>query len=148
MEGKYRNLEWLELEGGLMTECAIMERSLDGHTWFFPVASLDAIDRQRLLNILRNRNADMYSLWDLMSQITLGNGINALTYFNQLVKVLTPQGQVVPFSGGRYGAPLAAPSPYAEQSQYTVNQTEPTMDQVQLQQAVTAAKAPVRPARK
>lgn len=137
MQGKYRNLEWLEIEGGVLTECAVMKRSADGHVWFFPIASMDIIDKQRLLNILRNRNAELYELWDLMSQITLGNGVNALTYFNQLVKVLTPAGQILPFGGGKYGTPTVAPSIVMEENHVT-----DASNQQELQQAVAAAKAP------
>jgi hypothetical protein len=64
------------------------------------------IDKQRMRNIVMNRNASMYELWDLMSQITLGNGINALLYFNQLVKVRTASGVTVPFGTGRVGVPV------------------------------------------
>jgi len=135
MQGKYRNLEWLEIEGGVLTECAVMKRSTDGHVWFFPVASLDMVDKSRLLNILRNRNAELYELWDLMSQITLGNGVNALTYFNQLVKVLTPAGQILPFGGGKYGTPS---------NTHPVQLQEEAVNQEELQQAVAAAKAPAR----
>jgi hypothetical protein len=64
------------------------------------------IDKQRLRNIVMNRNAGLYELWDLMSQITLGNGVNALLYFNQLVKVRTAGGATVPFGTGRVGVPV------------------------------------------
>jgi hypothetical protein len=137
MKGKYRHLEWLELEGGIMTECAIMKRSNDGHTWFFPVSPLDTVDKQRLLNVLKNRNSELYELWDLMSQITLGNGINALTYFNQLVKVRTPSGQIVPFGSGRFGAPTA-PNPYGNQTELSDNLSD---NSDQLSEAVAVAKA-------
>jgi hypothetical protein len=135
IQGKWRHLEWIELEGGVVTECAVMKRSPDGHTWFFPVASLDIVDKQRLLNILRNRNAELYELWDMMSQITLGNGVNALTYFNQLVKVRTPQGQVLPFGSGQYGTPVNT-----QQSTMSDDQVDPALVEQQLQQAVAAAK--------
>jgi hypothetical protein len=147
MQGKYRNIEWLELEGGILTECAIMKRSSDGHVWFFPIKPLDMVDKQRLLKILRNRNAELYELWDLMSQITLGNGVNALTYFNQLVKVRTPSGQVLPFGSGQYGTPVQAQGPYSNQTTFANNQSEPMApmtDSSQLQAAVETAKAPAR----
>lgn len=137
MQGKFKGIEWLELEGGIMTECAIMKKSLDGHVWFFPIASLDMIDKQRLLNIVRNRNAELYELWDLMSQITLGNGVNALTYFNQLVKVRTPAGQILPFNSGRYGTPAA---PTAQYNEVPV-MPDSMVNAAQLQKAVSAAKS-------
>jgi hypothetical protein len=39
-----------------------------------------------------------------MSQVTLGNGANALDYFHQYVKVLTPGGAVINPTVGRIGA--------------------------------------------
>lgn len=108
IKGKFGNhVEWLELEEGVLTECAILKRIENGDVYYFPIESLDMIDKQRLRNIVMNRNASMYELWDLMSQITLGNGINALLYFNQLIKVRTATGVVVPFGTGRVGVPMA-----------------------------------------
>ncbi len=107
IKGKFGDhVEWLELEDGVLTECAIMRRVANGDVYYFPIQSLDMIDKQRLRNIVMNRNASMYELWDLMSQITLGNGINALLYFNQLIKVRTSSGVVVPFGTGRVGVPV------------------------------------------
>lgn len=140
MQGKYRHIEWLELEGGVLTECAIMKKTPDGHTWFFPIKPLDNVDKTRLLNILRNRNSELYELWDLMSQITLGNGINALSYFNQLVKVRTPSGQILPFGSGQFGAPVSVPH-FQESSPYVNNQVEPAEVARQVQEAAAVAKS-------
>lgn len=105
---KFNHVEWMDLEGqGVLTECAIMKRTDNGDIYFFALNSLDPIDKQRLFNILTNRNSHMYELWDLMSQVTLGNGINALTYFHQLVRVLTPSGHVMDPTSGRMGARAA-----------------------------------------
>ena len=38
-----------------------------------------------------------------MSQRTLGNGVNALDYFHQLVKILTPSGEIMDPSATRMG---------------------------------------------
>lgn len=93
---EYPSVEWLELyEDGKMHECAILKRDDGGNVFFFEVNALDNIDRMRLAQILSDRNASNFELWDLMSQRTLGNGINALAYFHQLVKVLTPNGKVM-----------------------------------------------------
>lgn len=103
---QFNHVEWLDLEKkGVLTECAVLKRVPNGDTFFFPIASLDSIDKQRLFNIITNRNAAMYELWDLMSQVTLGNGMNALTYFHQLAKVLTPSGQILDPVAGRVGNP-------------------------------------------
>jgi hypothetical protein len=62
-------------------------------------------------------------LWDLMSNHTLGNGMNALTYFHQLVKVITPDGKITDPRAGRMGLARAgvvqmkAPAAPAEDAQ-------------------------------
>lgn len=104
--GKYPHIEWLDLnQNGVLVECAIMKREQNGDVYFFPLASLDAIDRNRLFKVVNNRNAHMYELWDLMGQITLNNGENALKYFQQLVKVRTSSGVIVNVAKGRHGMP-------------------------------------------
>lgn len=92
---------WLELHSdGLLHECAVLKRDNMGNLFYFPVNALDDIDRRRLAQLLADRNARNFELWDLMSQKTLGNGMNSLAYFHQLVKVLTPNGKVLdPRSG-------------------------------------------------
>lgn len=102
---EYPHIEWLELHSdGIMHECAVMRRSPDGNLLFFKTNDLDDIDRRRLAGILSDRNANNFELWDLMSQKTLGNGMNALAYFNQLVKLLTPNGKVLDPKSGQVGS--------------------------------------------
>lgn len=104
---KYPHVEWLDLKNdGTLIECAIMKRDDAGNTYYFEIGSLDEIDKQRLFRIIVSRNSSQYPLWDLMGQVTLGNGINALEYFHQLVKVLTPSGQILTPQLGVMGAPL------------------------------------------
>jgi hypothetical protein len=38
-----------------------------------------------------------------MANKTLGNGMNALNYFNQLVKVITPNGKILDPKSGQIG---------------------------------------------
>lgn len=103
---KYPHVEWLELyDDGKMYECAILKRDTLGNVFFFEINSLDNIDRLRLAQLLSDRNAKNFELWDLMSQRTLGNGMNALAYFHQLVKVLTPNGKVMDPRSGVMGLP-------------------------------------------
>ena len=110
MKGKYPHIEWLELEGnGVATECAILKKDPVGNVFFFQLNTLDLIDKKRLLDIVSNRNAHLYELWDLMSQITMRNGVNALKYFHQLAKVLTPSGQVIEVDPSRRGMSVVAP---------------------------------------
>jgi hypothetical protein len=107
MIGKYPHIEWIDLNGNnVVTECAILKKDPEGNIYFFTLNSLDLIDKKRLLDIVTNRNANMYELWDLMSQITMRNGVNALVYFHQLAKVLTPSGQVIECDPSRRGLAL------------------------------------------
>lgn len=102
---QYPHIEWLELLGdGILHECAVMKRDGYGNVLFFKTNDLDDIDKRRLAGILMDRNARSFELWDLMMNKTLGNGVNALTYFNQLVRQLTPAGKVLdPRSGQMAG---------------------------------------------
>ncbi len=94
-QGNLPHIWWIDLkQNGTFVECAVMKRDAFGNVSFFPLTSLDNIDKRRLHKIVSNRNATNFELWDLMSNITLNNGVNALEYFHQLVKVITPAGQV------------------------------------------------------
>ena len=103
IKGKYPHIGWVDLEGqGTLTEIAIVKNGATG-LYFIRLNMIDAIDKQRLFRVITNRNSHLYELWDLMSNITLGNGANALEYFHQYVKVLTPAGQVETPRMGRMG---------------------------------------------
>lgn len=103
-EGNLPHIYWIDLKNdGVFTECAVMKRDNLGNVFFFPLTSLDSIDKKRLARIVSNRNAVNFELWDLMSNITLNNGVNALTYFHQLVKVMTPSGRVMTPQAGVVG---------------------------------------------
>lgn len=106
--GNYRFIEWMDLENnGVMIECAILKKFPNGDTYFFALSSLDNIDKQRLRNILVHKSAALYTeLWSMLEQHTLGNGMNALLYFNQLAKLRTASGQMLPYGGGQKGAPI------------------------------------------
>ena len=101
----YPHVEWLDLhQNGVLTECAVMKKDSNGNIYHFSIAALDDVDKNRLRNILVSRNAANFHLWDLMEQVTLGNGVNALEYFHQLVKVQTPGGAIIDPMQGRIGA--------------------------------------------
>ena len=108
LPGKFPHTKAVDLDNnGILTEVFVMNLDALGNMWYFPLTALDTIDKRRLRTILTNKNATVYkSGWELLSQITLGNGQNALLYFNQLVKVKTAGGQILPFNDGRIGAPI------------------------------------------
>ncbi len=99
------HIEWIELyEDGILHECAILKTDATGNKLFFPVNYLDSIDKQRLSVILGDRNISNFELWDIMSQKTLGNGVNALAYFHQLAKMYTANGKILDPRSGQIGA--------------------------------------------
>jgi len=107
-KSKYNHVEWIDLnQNGLFVECAIMKKDHRGNIYFVKLQDLDSIDLSRMFDIINNRNSKNYELWDLMSQITLGNGMNALVYFHQLVKMITPSGQIIKPKFGIAGGGLA-----------------------------------------
>lgn len=117
------HIEWIELNGdGIMHECAVLKRDNLGNVLYFKTNSLDQIDKQRLAVILADRNVNSFELWDLMANRTLNNGVNALAYFHQLVKVLTPNGKTVNLNPGQVG--IAAP---ATAGQINISPTTPTV---------------------
>ena len=104
IKGSFPHVEWVDIyNDGVAYECAIMKRDQNENIYFIRIDQLDNIDKNRLVRILKNRNATNYELWDLMSNITLGNGVNALTYFHQMVRVLTPSGKIIDPRGGKMG---------------------------------------------
>lgn len=119
-DSSYPHIKWLELhDDGVMTECAVMKiDKTNNDVFFFPLSALDDIDKRRLVEIVTSRNATMFELWDLMKNITLKNGVNALSYFHQLVKVRTSGGKIIDLTSGQRGvvmerkvAPTNAPAP-------------------------------------
>ncbi len=112
--GTYPHVRWVDLtDNGTLTEVAVVKTDAENNTYFFELNKLDSIDRQRLFNIITKRHAVNFQLWDLLNQHTLGNGINALDYFHQLVKVLTPSGTIIDPKQGVAGVQqvMAPPSP-------------------------------------
>jgi hypothetical protein len=100
----HHHLYWIDLNGdGILHECAVMRKDAAGNILYFKTNDLDEIDKKRLASILMDRNAGSFELYDLMAQKTLGNGCNALQYFHQLVKQLTPNGKILDPRSGQMG---------------------------------------------
>lgn len=96
VRGRIPHIEWLDLNGdGTIQECAVVKKNKKtGDVHFIKIDELDGVDKRRLHQILVGRNAGNFELWDLLSQHVLGNGMNALEYFHQLVKVKAPSGTI------------------------------------------------------
>lgn len=95
-QGNIPHIKWVDLKNNnVLVECAILKEDGFGNIYYIEVPNLDSIDKQRLVRIITNRNSKNFELWDLMSQITLNNGMNALEYFHQVVKVITPTGVIM-----------------------------------------------------
>jgi len=103
-QGGFPHVYWIDLKGnGVLTECAVLKTDGFGNTYYIELPMLDGIDKNRIARIVRNRNAPNFALWDLMSQVTLNNGLNALDYFHQLVKIITPEGVILNPRAGEVG---------------------------------------------
>lgn len=137
--GSYPHSFWLDItNNGVLTEVVILKEDKNGDIYFIPLKSLDNIDLQRIGKILASRNAKMFPLYELMAQTTLGNGMNALLYFQQLVKMRTASGQVVPASANLRGAyqPMVQQIPATESTYATqqVTNVDPTAMLAEAQQ--------------
>lgn len=99
------HIRFLDLENnGIFTECAILKEDAQGNITFIDITKLDDIDKTRISKIVQGRNATSFELWDLMSQTTLNNGMNALEYFHQLAKVISPEGIIFKPVVGKVGS--------------------------------------------
>lgn len=102
----YPHVEWIDLyNNGQLHEVAVVKRDHIGNIYFISLRDLDIVDKRRIAGILSNRNAASVELYELLSQITLGNGVNALEYFHQLVKVRGVNGHVEKPQVGRISGP-------------------------------------------
>lgn len=104
---------WVDLyNNNIAVQVAVMafdQRNRDLH--FMRIDSLDAIDQNRLIKVLSRRDARNYALWDLLSQQTLKNGMNALEFFHQFVKIRTVHGPILNAGSSMRGFGDAASKP-------------------------------------
>jgi hypothetical protein len=80
-------------KGGMAEEVLILGGN-EYTTYFIRTKELDEVDRKRMRMILDKRDADRLDLWDIMDQVTLGNGKNALEYFHQLAYAMDNEGNL------------------------------------------------------
>lgn len=103
----FPHVRYVELfNDGILYECAIMKEDKNsGDLYYMRIDEMDDIDRARLRQIVSRRDAEKYELWDLMEHgKPLPNGVNALTYFHQYVKVRAVSGKIFTPTAGRRGA--------------------------------------------
>lgn len=99
---EYQHVQFLDLYGnGVLKEVVVIKEEINGDKYFIQTDLLDMVDLQRLREILDKRDSNQYPMWDLMGQTMLRNGMNALEYFHQLVRVKTPNGPII--QPGRVG---------------------------------------------
>lgn len=88
-------------DNGQFREVAVLKEDKNtGTVVYIDVALLDNFDKGRLKKIVTSVHADKYALWELMSQVQLPNGINALDYFHQMTRTKAGPGHVNTSMGG------------------------------------------------
>jgi len=113
----FPHIEWVDLDNnGVAVEICVMKR--DNSSGDIKLADMDEIDRNRLVHILKGRDAGRHELWDVMHNTTLANGENALIFFHQMVKVQTQSGITMAPGVGRHGIPSFRPEAPATQQVY------------------------------
>lgn len=88
------HVEYVDVnDDGILEEIAVVKRWEDESISYIDVATLGQIDKARLKKIVSSQHSDKYDLWELMSQATLSNGMNALDFFHQnLIRVKRAEG--------------------------------------------------------
>lgn len=117
------HIHFIELEphSGEEHMCVLVKHDkVSGDRYIIQVKDLDNIDERRIVDILRKRDSKRLPLWEVLSNETLRNGMNALEYFHQYVKVLTQNGRIVNPDSTRRGKTVttrrvARPAPQAQQ---------------------------------
>jgi len=148
----YKHYRSMDIYGnGVGYNVVIVKEEDNGDVYFIKEEDLDGIDVRRMQSILQRRDADRNPLWDVLSQVTLKNGMNALEYFHQLVQVRTSSGQIISPSNTRQGMRrnLNAPIPQRQAPQQAPQapQTEAPA-QAQNTKAKPKKRGPGRPRKK
>lgn len=135
------HIAWVDLYGNqVVIEVAVV--SIDqrnGDLYHIQLASLDHIDRARLANIISKRDAHKYPLWDLMSNNTLKNGMNALEYFNQMVKVKSVSGQIFSPGAGKMGVMATGARPLSARTQVSSERARVPSEQLPISEFAEVA---------
>lgn len=85
---------------GLLREIAVVKKTKDGTLYYIDIEPLHTIDKARLKKAVMTQYAAERPLWEILSNITLSNGMNALDFFHSnSVKVKRPKGAKVSVGG-------------------------------------------------
>ena len=83
-------------ESGLLKEIALVKKAKDGTIYYIDIAPLHEIDKARLKKAVTSQYAAERPLWEILSNITLSNGMNSLDFFHtNCVKIKRPKGAKV-----------------------------------------------------
>lgn len=86
---------------GLLKEILVVKKFEDGSVYYVDINSLHNIDKSRIKKIVTSQHATKYECFELLSQATLSNGLNALDYFHSNnVKVKRPRGAMAAQGAG------------------------------------------------
>lgn len=81
---------------GLLREIAVVKQLKDGTLYYIDIEPQHPIDKARLKKAVMTQYAAERPLWEILSNITLSNGMNALDFFHSnCVKVKRPKGAKV-----------------------------------------------------
>jgi len=81
---------------GLLREIAVVKQLKDGTLYYIDIEPLHPVDKARLKKAVMSQYAKERPLWEILSNITLSNGMNALDFFHSnSVKVKRPKGAKV-----------------------------------------------------
>lgn len=81
---------------GLLREIAVVKQLKDGTLYYIDIEPQHPVDKARLKKAVMSQYAAERPLWEILSNITLSNGMNALDFFHSnCVKVKRPKGAKV-----------------------------------------------------
>lgn len=87
-------------DSGLLKEILLVKQFADGSIYYVDINSLHNIDKSRIKKIVTSQHATKYDCWELLSQSTLSNGVNALDFFHSNnIKSKRPAGALASHSG-------------------------------------------------
>lgn len=81
---------------GIKREIAVLKEFKDGTVSYIQLDLLDRFDLSRMRQAIEGPHGAQYELYEILSNINLSNGMNALDYFHQIAKIKPGDGTVTP----------------------------------------------------